>query len=146
MNRSEKALNYYSNGFNCAQSVIASFADLMGVTEETAVRMAAGFGSGMGRMQNTCGAISGAFMVIGYLRGKYKDGDEKSAEKTNNLIQEFSKKFSEKHGTINCKTLINYDLNTVEGMAEAKKADVFNKKCAFFIKTAVELLEETLEK
>lgn len=145
MSRSEKALQFYSEGFNCAQSVIASFADILEVNEETAVRMASAFGGGMGRMQNTCGAISGAFMVIGYLRGKYKLDDEDSAEKTNQLIQEFSKKFSAKHGSINCKSLINYDLNSVEGLKAAKNADVFNKKCAFFVKTAVEMLEETLD-
>lgn len=145
MNRSEKALKFYSEGFNCAQSVIASFADILNVDEETAVRIASGFGGGMGRMQDTCGAITGAFMVIGYLRGKYQDGDNESSEITNKLIQEFSSKFSEKHGSIKCKSLINYDLNSVEGLQAAKDADVFNKKCAFFVKTTVELLEEILK-
>ena len=144
MTRSEKALKFYAEGFNCAQSVIASFADILQVDEQTAIRIASGFGGGMGRMQDTCGAITGAFMVIGYLRGKHKDGDNESAENTNQLIQEFSKKFSEKHGSIKCKSLINYDLNSVQGLQAAKDADVFNKKCAFFVKTAVEMLEEIL--
>lgn len=146
MKRSDKALQFYSEGFNCAQSVIASFADVLEVNEETAIRMASGFGGGMGRMQDTCGAITGAFMVIGYLRGKYKTGDEQANETTNMLIQDFSKKFTEKHGSIKCKSLINYDLNSVEGLKAAKDADVFNKKCAFFVKTAVEMLEETVIK
>jgi C_GCAxxG_C_C family probable redox protein len=146
MKRSDKALQFYSKGFNCAQSVIASFADVLEVNEETAIRMASGFGGGMGRMQDTCGAITGAFMVIGYLRGKYKTDDEHSNEMTNKLIQDFSKKFTEKHGSINCKSLINYDLNSTEGLKAAKDADVFNKKCAFFVKTAVEMLEETVIK
>ncbi len=145
MNRPEKALKFYSEGLNCAQSVIASFADILQLDEQTAVRIASGFGGGMGRLQGTCGAITGAFMVIGYLRGKYQDGDEESAEKTNKLIQEFSKKFSKKHGSINCKSLINFDLNNDKDLQAAKNADVFNKKCAFFVKTAVEMLEETLK-
>ena len=85
MKRSEKALEYYSNGFNCAQSVIISFADILDFDEEAAIRMASGFGGGMGQMQQTCGAVTGAFMVIGYLRGKYKDGDEQANEKINEL-------------------------------------------------------------
>jgi C_GCAxxG_C_C family probable redox protein len=100
----------------------------------------------MGRMQQTCGAVSGAFIVIGFLRGKYKAEDDAANEITNNLIQEFSHKFAESHGSINCKTLINYDLNTEEGREQANKADVFNKKCTNFVKLAVELLEETLLK
>lgn len=146
MNRSEKALQFYSSGFNCAQSVIVSFADIMDISEETALRLASGFGGGMGRMQGTCGAATGAFMVIGYLRGKYKQGDDEAKEITNHLIQEFSKQFAEYHGSINCKALINFDLNTREGRNEAQNADVFNKKCSYFIKTAVELLEKTIHK
>jgi len=144
MKRSEKALQFYSNGFNCAQSVIVSFADVLGVSEETAVRMSAGFGGGMGRMQETCGAATGAYMVIGFLRGKFKEGDDESNDRTNKLIQEFSKRFTEAHGSVNCKALIKFDINTEEGMEEAREADVFNKKCSFFVKTSVELLEDII--
>ncbi len=144
MKRSEKALQLYSNGFNCAQSVIASFADILDVSEETAIRMASGFGGGMGRMQETCGAATGAFMVIGYLRGKFKEGDDESNDRTNKLIQEFSRRFTHEHGSVNCKALIKFDINSEEGMVEAKEADVFNKKCTHFVKTSVELLEEII--
>ena len=146
MKRSEEALEYYSKGFNCAQSVIVSFADILNIDEEIALRMASGFGGGMGRLQQTCGAVTGAFMVIGFLRGNYKDDDDEAKEITNHLIQEFSHKFIESHGSINCKTLIKFDINTQEGMEQANKADVFNKKCSNFIKLAVVLLEEILLK
>jgi len=144
MNRSEKALKFYSQGFNCAQSVIASFADVLELDEEKAIRIASGFGGGMGRMQGTCGAVTGAFMVIGFLRGKIKNGNEISNEETNALIQEFSKRFAEIHKSTNCKALICFDLNSEKGREEANKADVFNKKCASFVTTAVELLDEIL--
>ena len=148
MSRSEKALKFYSNGYNCAQSVIVSFADVLQIKDETALRLASGFGGGMGRMQQTCGAITGAFMVIGYLKGNYQQNEEseKSRSITNQLIQDFSEKFVQKHGSINCKALIDFDLNTQEGQEKAKEEDVFNQKCTFFIKTAIELLEETLDK
>lgn len=146
MNRSDKALQYYSEGFNCAQSVIVSFADIMQIDEETALRLASGFGGGMGRMQETCGAVTGAFMVIGYLRGKYKQGDEEAKETTNLLIQEFSKQFAQIHGNINCKKLICFNLNTPEGREEANQADVFNKKCSSFVKSAVEILENLINR
>jgi len=144
MNRSERALNYYSKGFNCAQSVIVSFADILKLDEETALRLASGFGGGMGRLQQTCGAVTGAFMVIGFLKGKFKSDDQESVTITNNIIQEFSKRFAAIHGSTNCKTLIEHDLNTEEGIAQAKQEDVFNKKCTFFVAEAVKILEEIL--
>jgi len=144
MNRSEKALKFYSQGFNCAQSVIVSFADIMELDEEKAIRIASGFGGGMGRMQKTCGAVTGAFMVIGFLRGKVINGTEVSNEEANALIQEFSIKFAEKHKSTDCKALICFDLNSEKGRDEAKKADVFNKKCTKFVVTAVELLDDIL--
>jgi len=144
MNRSEKALKYYSEGFNCAQSVIVSFADILKLDEETALRLASGFGGGMGRMQQTCGAVTGAFMVIGFLKGKFKSDDQESSAITNSIIQDFSKRFATIHGSINCKALIKFDLNSEEELAQAKEADVFNKKCTFFVKEAVQIFEEIL--
>ena len=144
MTRSEKALEYFSNGFNCAQSVIVSFADILKIEEETALWIASGFGGGMGGMQEICGAVTGSFMVIGFLKGKYKDGDDDSKELTNELIKEFTHNFVEKYGSINCKALIDFDLSTKEGKDNAVEADVFAKKCTTYINHSVELLEEIL--
>jgi C_GCAxxG_C_C family probable redox protein len=144
MTRSEKALEYFSNGFSCAQSVIASFTDILKIEEETALRIASGFGGGMGGMQETCGAVIGAFMVIGFLKGKYKEVDDGSKELTNELIKEFTHKFIYKYKSINCKKLIDFDLSTQEGKDKAVDADVFAEKCTAFISHAVELLEEIL--
>jgi len=148
MKKSEKALKYYAEGYNCAQSVVVAFTDVLNLSEETTLKLAAGFGGGMGRLQQTCGAITGAFMVIGYLKGNYQqDGESEQSRKiTNQLIQDFSRIFAQKHGSINCKSLINFDINSEEDLKKAKEADVFNKKCTYFIKTAVELLEDTLAK
>lgn len=144
MTRSEKSLEYFNKGFNCAQSVIISFSDILDIEEENALRIASGFGGGMGGMQETCGAVTGAFMVIGFLKGKYKDGDDDSKELTNELIKEFTHKFIDKNKSINCKKLIDFDLSTKEGKDKAVEADVFTKKCTAFISHAVELLEEIL--
>jgi C_GCAxxG_C_C family probable redox protein len=144
MKRSEKALSYYSNGYNCAQSVVAAFTDLLNMDEEMALRMVSGFGGGMGRMQQTCGAVTGAFMIISFMRGKYDVNDTEAKEITNKLIQDFSAKFVAQHGTINCKELIKYDLNTEEGRQQAKEANVFNAECSKFVQLAVEILEELL--
>jgi len=97
-------------------------------------------------MKETCGAGTGGFMVIGFIRGKYKAGDDEAKEITNNLIQEFSQKFAERYGSINCKALIKFDLNTKEGKEQAEKEDVFFKQCSVYVKESVEMLEEILKK
>lgn len=145
MTRSEKALKFYSQGFNCAQSVIASFADVLELDEEKAVRIASGFGGGMGRTQETCGAATGAYMVIGFMRGKLHNGTEVSNEESTQLVQEFSKRFNAMHKSTNCRVLIKFDLNSEKEREEAKKEDVFNTKCTSFVATAVEILEDILK-
>lgn len=145
MKRSEIALDYFSKGFNCAQSVLVSFVDILKLEEEKALRIASGFGGGMGSMQNTCGAVTGAFMVIGYLKGKYKEGNDEAKATTNKIIQEYTAKFIDRHDSINCKTLINFDLSTEEGKRGAEDAGVFKKKCTVFITESVEILEKILK-
>ena len=65
----EKARDYFLEGYNCAQAVACAYADEMGMTEEQAALLASGFGGGMGRMREVCGAVSGAVLVYSQLRG-----------------------------------------------------------------------------
>ncbi|NTU86942.1 MAG: C_GCAxxG_C_C family protein, partial [Chlorobiaceae bacterium] len=65
MTRSERAVSIFSEGYNCAQSVLFSFSDDLGIAGDTALKIASGFGGGIGRMQEVCGAVTGGVMVIG---------------------------------------------------------------------------------
>lgn len=71
MTRSEKAISDFSKGYNCAQSVFSAFSEESGIDEEQSRSIAGGFGAGFGRLQETCGAVTGAIMVIGckFLKG-----------------------------------------------------------------------------
>ena len=75
------AINYFRNGFNCAQSVLASYKDKININEDDLLKISCAFGAGMGRMQETCGAVSGAYMVLGLKYGKYKKDDNETREK-----------------------------------------------------------------
>ena len=59
------AVACFNNGFNCAQAIFTAYCDELGLDEETALKIACGFGAGMGRLQETCGAVSGAYLAIG---------------------------------------------------------------------------------
>ena len=75
MTRTERAVEYFMNGANCAQAVAAAFADLMGMDEKTVLRMTAPFGGGLARQREVCGAVSGMCMALGVLYG-YGDREE----------------------------------------------------------------------
>ena len=69
-NRTEMAVSKFSEGYNCAQSVLYSFCDDIHLDKNTALKMACGFGAGMGRKEEVCGAVTGGIIVIGAKYGR----------------------------------------------------------------------------
>jgi len=149
MNRIESAASYHVRGYGCAQSVLASFAGEYGLSEEHALKLATGFGSGMGRMCHVCGALTGGFMVLGLKYGKYlTDGSRygNETETTYKLVSELAAKFKERNGSTICRELIGYDLSDPEQRAEVVKLGLFKSSCGKFIQDAVDILDNDLMK
>jgi C_GCAxxG_C_C family probable redox protein len=141
MNRIEKAVARFAEGFNCSQAVFSSFAE--GINEETALKMASGFGGGMGRMAETCGAVTGAMMVLG-LRFGATLPTPLEKERIYALIRDFSDRFKARNGSILCRTLLNCDISTPEGLHVAKEKNLFKTSCPKYVQDAAEILEEML--
>lgn len=95
-------------------------------------------------MQETCGAVTGAFMVLGLKYGKFDAEDKVSKEITYEKVREFSKKFQEINKTLICRNLLGIDLSTKEGMDLANEQNIFEKNCVKYMKDAVGILEEIL--
>ncbi len=125
--------------FNCAQTVFSLFAHELGIDEKTALKISSGFGGGMACAE-TCGAVTGSYLVIGMRHGHSIPDPDKKAN-TKRLIQRFNELFLEEHGTLICRQLTGYDISTPEGSAAAAEAGVFQKQCPVFIKTACNILE-----
>ncbi|RPJ11189.1 MAG: C_GCAxxG_C_C family protein, partial [Desulfobacteraceae bacterium] len=89
MNNSEKAVKYFNDKFNCSQAVFAAFSPEFGIPETVAFKIACPFGAGMGRMQETCGAVTGAFMVIGLKYGKSNQEEEHLKQLSYELVNNF---------------------------------------------------------
>ena len=103
--RVEEAAGRHAKGYNCSQAVVCTYSDLLGVEEKTAFRMSEGFGAGMGAMESTCGALSGALMLAGL---KSSDGDleaPKTKGKTYQLSKGITKRFVETCGSAVCKEI-----------------------------------------
>ena len=85
--RASRAVDYYKSGFNCSQSVVLAFADLLDIDENTALRVSASFGGGIGRMKEPCGAALGLFMLAGLETGTVLPHDPEGQKKSNWLIR-----------------------------------------------------------
>lgn len=101
----EKANQNHEKGYNCAQSVFCAFADLLGLDEETAYRISEGFGSGMGGRLETCGALTGAYMVLSMKNSDGKLGSKATRMDTYKLIKQLTSEFEGKNGSALCKEL-----------------------------------------
>ncbi|MFX1278636.1 MAG: C-GCAxxG-C-C family protein [Promethearchaeota archaeon] len=137
-------MSHFKDNYNCAQSIFGTFSNQYGLDENTALKIASGFGGGMARFGRTCGAVSGAYMVIGLKYGMGKDMNPELKEKTYEVIREFSRRFREIHGSEICKELLGCDINTPEGKLYYGQNEFFEKKCLQYVKNAAEILEDML--
>lgn len=145
MDRSDEAVAKFAEGYNCAQSVLFSFCDDLGLDKDKALKMACGFGSGMGRKEEVCGAVSGGILVIGAKYGRGENEDRKVTDDAYIKIRELMDKFSEKHGTYICRKLLNdCELTTDEGQKIFKENDYLNKVCKPCVRSVVEILERII--
>lgn len=145
MNNEMIAINYFRNGFNCAQSVLISYKDKMNINEDDLLKISCGFGGGMGRLQNTCGTVIGACMIIGLKYGKYKKEDNEAREKTYRLVREFDAEFKKINKTTNCRELLGCDLLTEEGKKYLKDNNLTEKVCIKCIKCSIKILNRLID-
>ena len=141
MTHEEKALSYFKDKFHCSQSVLAAYADELGLTEEQALRIAYCFNTGM-RKGEVCGACSGALLVLGMKYGQCKKDDVNSREKANKKTEEFLEKFKAENGTYICNDLLGCDISTSEGVKYAMDHNCFTDICPRMVASAVRILEE----
>jgi C_GCAxxG_C_C family probable redox protein len=109
-----------------------------------ALKIACGFGAGIGRMGRTCGAVTGALMVIGLKHGQVNLADEKSRQRTYTLVKEFIDRFTALYGSTECKELIGYDLSDPGELSLARESGVFITKCPSFVYDSARILEDIL--
>jgi C_GCAxxG_C_C family probable redox protein len=143
MTNSERAKAIYKEGFSCSQAVLAAYCEQFGLDKNLAYKVSSGFGGGM-HLDQTCGAVTGAIMVIGLKYGRTRADDVEAKMKTAKMVAEFAKKFKARHGSISCTELIGCNISTLEGFEEAKKKDLFKQVCPKYVISAAEILDEML--
>ncbi|MEW5785060.1 MAG: C-GCAxxG-C-C family protein [Bacillota bacterium] len=146
MDRSEEAQAIFKEGFNCAQTVLAVFAPDLGLDKEAALRVAGALGGGIGRMGETCGAVMGALMALGLKYGMTRPGDLETKEYAYEQAGIFIEKFKECHGQLKCRALLGYDVSIPAEAELIKAKDLHNTLCTGYIRDAIALLEEMLNR
>jgi len=140
----EQTVACFKEGLNCTQAILSIFGPQFGLDRENAIKIARAFGSGMG-MGETCGAVTGALMVIGLKHAKLERRSLFSRDKTEDIAREFVVRFKARNATTECRELLGCDVSTLEGLKAAKKEKHFKIRCPKFVQDAAEILEELLK-
>lgn len=147
MSRGLNAKNNFLSGYNCAQSVAIAFSDLIGMDEKTIAKAICGFGGGMGRLREVCGAFSGAVFVLSLLYGYDDEKDYETKKTLYSYIQEFAEMCREKNNSIVCRELLGLDKNKISSPTPQKRTGEYYKKrpCPEIIFNCADLLEQFIE-
>jgi C_GCAxxG_C_C family probable redox protein len=141
LKKTKDALDSFDSGFSCAQAVLTAYARDMGLPPDITNRLASPFAGGIARRSLTCGAVSGALMVIGLKFGRDRADDNEAKELTFAKVNEFCSRFIDKNGSINCGELLGCDLATEEGRKYFRENRLSKMKCREFVRAACEILE-----
>jgi len=145
MTKSDEAVAGFKGGFSCTQAVLSTFSEELGMDRETGCKVASGFGGGVGRTGNICGAVTGALMVIGLKYGKAVPETCAEREKTYELVRMFIREYKALHGSVNCTDLLGYDLSDPVAHAEAQEKRIAGQKCPKLVDDAVLVLEKIIK-
>ena len=147
MTDKDRASELFLQGYNCSQSVFAAFSHRFGVDEETALKISAGLGGGVGRLREVCGAVSGSAMVIGSIVSATKGDDNESKKRNYELVREFADRFTAIHKSIVCRDLLRLGVKAEESAApDSRTAEYYkNRPCLKVVEDAAEILMQLIE-
>ena len=145
--RVERAKELFHQGFNCSQAVFAACADIYGIEDEAlALRLAASFGGGIGRMRQTCGAACGMFLLAGLQNGSAIPGDAEGKKNNYTLVQDLAAKFKDENGSLICAELLGIAPKPQTPTPEARTEAYYQKRpCVEMVASAVRIFLENYE-
>ncbi len=128
--RVTRAVENFMQGYGCCQSVVAAFADLYGLDETMAKKIAAGFGGGVGRLRMMCGAVSGIVMLVGLDCGQTEGSDRDGKSACYKVVQDLLARFKEENGSLICAEILG-----IQGCEKAHSNYVASERTAEYYKT-----------
>lgn len=148
MSKGDKAKALFLEGYNCAQAVAMAYAEEMGLPSNLVTKMVSGFGGGVGRMREVCGAVSGMVMVVSMLYGY--DNPKPTTQKAElySKIQTLGARFKDENGSVVCKELLQLQTKGFDLPIPEERTENYYKKrpCPELVKCAADILEDFIEK
>ena len=139
-----EAIELFQSGFNCSQAVLSVFCEDFGLTEEIALKLAFPFGGGICGCGKTCGAITGAIMVVGLKYETLNSTSNENKVACKEMARKLMEVFELEHGSSNCNDLVGFDMRKLSGIELKAKSQFLQNRCPKFIETVVTFLEEEL--
>lgn len=140
----EKAKALFTSGYNCAQAVFAAFSDVTGIDFEASVKLSSGFGGGMGRMREVCGAVSGMFMVLNAVEGYTSPTDNVAKMELYAKVQRLAEEFKKENGSIICREIVG-DSVTSTPIPTERTGEFYKKRpCGEYVKMAADIVADYL--
>lgn len=148
-NRIQNAIEYFMQGYGCSQSVLIAYADIYGLDENMAKRVAAGFGGGVGRMRMMCGAVSALVILAGLDCGQTEGSDREGKAYCYKVTQQLLARFKELNGSIICAELLKMNgCNAVKdtNIPDERNAEYYKKRpCVKKVESAARVFAEYLK-
>ena len=145
MKKRMNAVRKFLDGYACSQAILTEYCDLYGLDHSLALRLASGFAGGM-RMGKTCGAVTGAYMVIGLNFGDLNCDRIEGRKRVYEAVCVFTRKFEDIYGSADCRDLLGHDIGSAEGMRAVKEQNLFETVCPKVVETSAKLLEPMIGK
>ncbi|MCX5873349.1 MAG: C-GCAxxG-C-C family protein [Deltaproteobacteria bacterium] len=143
MNNVERTVDLFASGLNCSQAILTVFGELYRLNPEMAERLGRPLGGGMGRMARTCGAVTGAVLVLGLAKDHHDEGEARKISYS--YVQELFRRFEALHGTTECRSLLGADMSTEAGLKKVQDDKLVSKLCPEFVRDAASILEKLLK-
>ena len=140
--RIQDAVNMFESGFNCAQSVFVTYADIFGMDRQTALKLAGPMGAGVGRMREVCGTVSAMAMLSGLKMGNTDPADEEAKTRSYEMVRKMSR------GSIICRELLGMSAGMQReesAKPSARTAEYYaSRPCSHLVAEAAGIVEEML--
>lgn len=143
--RVKQAVATFESGFNCAQSVFSTYAEVFGIERETALRMAGAMGAGIGRMREVCGPVSAMALLAGLKEGNADPEDEEAKAHIYALVRKIADRFRQEKGSIICRELLGIE-GAEESAAPSLRTPEYyaSRPCSGLVECAARILEDVL--
>lgn len=146
MTKKERAMDYFTQGYNCAQAVVLAFSEELAQDPAVLARLSSSFGGGLARMREVCGAVSGMAIVAGLKHGYDDPGDSQAKASHYARIQAMAREFEQRSGSMICRELLGLIQKHDHPAPTARNADFYKKRpCRELVGMAAEILENALE-